>query len=180
MKIFFITGNQNKFDEVKSILPSVEKLDVDLPEIQHHDAKEIIRAKLIAAQEHHDGQLIVEDTSLYFDCLNGLPGPLVKWFLKTVGNEGLSEIASKMGNRNGQAKTIIGYSRGKNDIHFFEGVIPGKIVNPRGARGFGWDPIFQPDGHGKTFAEMTADEKNSLSMRRLAVTKLKEFIEAKK
>ncbi|MFH1561222.1 MAG: non-canonical purine NTP pyrophosphatase [Patescibacteria group bacterium] len=180
MDIFFITGNQNKFDEVRSVLGNIKQLDIDLPEIQHFDAREIIRAKLLEAQKHHNGQFIVEDTSLYSDCLNGLPGPLVKWFMKTVGNDGLSDIATKMGNLDAQAKTIVGYSQDNDNIHFFEGVIPGKIVSPRGKLGFGWDPIFQPDGHKKTFAEMTSGEKNSLSMRKLASSKLKEFMEAKK
>lgn len=177
---FFITGNQNKFNEVKSVLGNIRQLDVDLPEIQHFDAKEIIKAKLLEAQKHYDDQFIVEDTSLYFDCLNGLPGPLIKWFLKQIGNDGLFNMADKLGNPKAQAKTIIGYSKDKDNIHFFEGLVAGIIVKPRGDSNFGWDPIFQPEGYSKTFAEMASDEKNSLSMRKLATSKLKEFIEVKK
>ena len=86
MNLYFITGNKNKFEEVKSILPNTEQLDIDLPEIQDIDAKIIIRAKLLAALKHKDGEFIVEDTSLYLDCLGGLPGPLIKWFMKNMGN----------------------------------------------------------------------------------------------
>ena len=174
--IQFITCNQNKFDEVKAVFPELEKLDIDLPEIQEIDAREIIKAKLLEAFNHREGEFIVEDTSLYLDCLNGLPGPLIKWFLKTIGNEGLADIAEKMANDKATAKTIIGYAKNKDDIHFFEGVVVGKIIKPRGETTFGWDTIFIPDGHTKTFAEMDREEKNEISMRRLAVNKLKEFL----
>ena len=147
--LYFITGNKNKFDEVAAILPEVEQLDIDLPEIQEIDPHEIIKAKLMEAFQHTSGEFIVEDTSLYLDCMNGLPGPLIKWFLKTVGNKGLADIAEKFGNSKAQAKTMIGYATDRDDIHFFEGVVEGKIVQPQAISGFGWDPIFLPDGHTK-------------------------------
>ena len=175
MSLYFITGNKNKFEEVKAVLDDVKQLDIDLSEIQDIDAKNIVRAKLLEALNHKDGEFIVEDTSLYLDCIKGLPGPLIKWFLKTVGNDGLANLAEKLGNNKAEAKTIIGYAKNKDEIEFFEGVIPGTIVAPTGVSGFGWDPIFQPDGHDKTFAEMSAEEKNNVSMRKIAAEKLKEF-----
>ena len=177
MTLYFITGNKSKFEEVKSILGNVEQLDIDLPEIQEIDARKIIKAKLLEALRHRKGEFFVEDTSLYLDCLKGLPGPLIKWFLKTIGNEGLYKITEKLGNNKAEAKTIIGYAKG-GEIHFFEGKITGKIVSPRGT-GFGWDPIFQPGGFSKTFGEMTSHEKNKISMRKAALTKLKDYLERK-
>ncbi|MDP2874441.1 MAG: RdgB/HAM1 family non-canonical purine NTP pyrophosphatase [bacterium] len=177
--IYFITGNPNKLKEVKLVLPSVEQLDIDLPEIQEVDAKEIIRNKLLEALNRTEGEFIVEDTSLYLTCLKGLPGPLIKWFLKTVGNEGLAEIAEKLGDTKAEAKTIIGYAKNREEIYFFEGSIKGRIVKPRGESNFGWDPIFLPDGHEKTFAEMSREEKNEISMRRVALNKLSEFLQTK-
>ena len=174
--IKFITGNNGKFKEVQTILPNVEQLDIDLPEIQEIDAREIIRTKLNAAFEHAEGEFIVEDTSLYLDCLHGLPGPLIKWFLKTIGNEGLVELSEKFGNDIAVAKTIIGYAKDRNEIHFFEGSINGKIVKSEGGSGFGWDPIFLPDGQSKTFAQMSGSEKSLLSMRTTAARKLKDFL----
>ncbi len=174
--IYFLTGNKNKFEEVKTILGEVEQLDIDLPEIQEIDAKEIIKAKIQEAFNHQQGEFLVEDTSLYLDSLNGLPGPLIKWFLKTVGNEGLFNIADKLGNLKAQAKTIIGFTKNNEEIYFFEGEVKGKIVSPRGDNGFGWDKIFEPDGFLKTFAEMSLEEKNEVSMRRIALNKLKEFL----
>ena len=178
--VHFITGNKNKFEEVKTIFPDAEQLDIDLPEIQEIDAKEIIQNKLSEAFRHRTGEFIVEDTSLSLACLGGLPGPLIKWFLKTVGNDGLAEIAEKLGNGKAEAKTIIGNARNREEVYFFEGVIRGKIVKPKGETSFGWDPIFLPDGYEKTFAEMSREEKNEISMRRNALNKLNEFLQIKR
>jgi inosine triphosphate pyrophosphatase len=176
MSLYFITGNKNKFEEAKAILPDLEQMDVDLPEIQEIDPKEIIKAKLEEALKHHKGFFIVEDTSLYINALNGLPGPLIKWFMKTMGNNGLANLAQKLGNPKAQAKTIIGYATDDGNVHFFEGSISGEIVFPQGDTNFGWDPIFKPDGYDVTFAEISKEEKNKISMRKQAIQKLKEFI----
>lgn len=175
--IYFITSSKNKFEEVKSVVPKIEQFEMDLPEIQEVDAKAIIEAKLKEALKHKKGEFIVEDTSLYFDCLNGLPGPLIKWFLKSLGNNGLAKLAERMGDNKAEAKTIIGYADDKGTIHFFEGAIKGRIIKPRGEANFGWDPIFLPDGYDKNFAEMSREEKNKISMRREAANKLKEFLQ---
>ncbi|MFC1753823.1 non-canonical purine NTP pyrophosphatase [Thermoproteota archaeon] len=176
MTLYFITGNPGKFEEVKSILGDVERIDMDLPEIQETDAHMIIKEKLLSALEHHEGEFIVEDTSVFIDSLNGLPGPLIKWFLKSIGDKGVADMASKMGDK-GEVKTIIGYAKNKDDIHFFEGSVKGRIVAPRGDGGFGWDKIFEPDGYSETFGEMTREAKNRISMRRIALNKLKDFLE---
>ena len=177
MSLYFITGNKDKFAEVKAILPDVKQLNIKLREIQEIDARKIIKAKLLEAFKYRKAEFIVEDTSLYLECLNGLPGPLVKWFLKAIGNEGLFNIVKKLGNNRAEAKTIIGYAKNPKKIYYFEGSIKGKIISPRGKFGFGWDPIFQPDGFSKSFAELTQEEKNKISMRRIALEKLKKFIE---
>lgn len=161
---------------MKAMLPEVKQLDIDLPEIQEIDAKKILEAKLKEAFNHKQGEFLVEDTSLYLNCLNGLPGPLAKWFLKTIGSEGLYKIAKAFGNARVQVKTIIGYARNTKEIYFFEGEIKGTIVSPRGEGGFGWDPIFQPERFTKTLAQMSLKEKNAISMRRIALNKLREFL----
>jgi non-canonical purine NTP pyrophosphatase (RdgB/HAM1 family) len=176
MALYFITGNKNKFEEAKAFLEDVEQLDIDLPEIQDVDSKKIIEAKLAEALEHKDGELMVEDTSLCLDCLNGLPGPLIKWFLKIIGNQGLASLAEKFGNNKAEAKIVIGYAKNKSEIYFFEGSIKGRIVSPKGDLGYGWDPIFQPDGFDKSFAEMNKKEKSRISMRSIALEELRNFL----
>ena len=172
----FITGNINKFIEVESIIPEISQLDIDLPEIQSLDPEEIVAFKIKAALDHVPGNFIVEDTSLYLDGLHGLPGPFIRWFMKAIGREGLAKLALSSGNDRAEAKTIIGYADSKGEIHYFEGSIKGRIVMPLGETSFGWDPIFQPDGHDSTFAEMGISEKNKISMRRIAAQKLADFL----
>tara|TARA_Y100000034_G_C6594139_1_gene258212 strand:- start:3 stop:536 length:534 start_codon:yes stop_codon:yes gene_type:complete len=174
MTLYFITGNQNKLREVQAIIPDVEGVDMDLPEIQSLDPQKIITEKLKEAVKEKEGEYFVEDTSLYLECLNGFPGPLIKWLLERLGKEGIAELVSNYENNNVVAKTVIGYSNGK-DIHFFIGEIKGKIVTPRGESDFGFDPIFEFNG--RTFAEMTAEEKNKISHRKQALMKFKEFLE---
>lgn len=176
MVLYFITGNEKKLKEARQILGNVESLEIDLPEIQSLDPKEVIEAKLREAQKYHRGPLFCEDVSLSLECLNGLPGTLIKWFLQSLGPEGIAAIAKQYNNSKATAKAFIGYyCNGK--LHFFEGKVQGSIVAPRGGSTFGWDPIFQPDGHDKTFAEMTLEEKNKISHRRQAFQKLKEYLE---
>ncbi len=176
--LYFITGNKNKFEEVGAVIPEIEQLDIDLPEIQELDAEEVVKAKLLEAFKHHDGEFIVEDTSVHIKALNGFPGPLVKWFTQALTHDGIVELVEKLGDSSCDMKTIIGYARNPEDIHFFEGVMSGKIVRRRdgGMGTFGWDPIFIPDGYTKTFAEMGREEKNQISYRRIAAEKLKHFL----
>tara|TARA_Y100000034_G_C6854321_1_gene387977 strand:+ start:845 stop:1411 length:567 start_codon:yes stop_codon:yes gene_type:complete len=183
MTLYFITGNKKKFEEAKFTFPEIEQLDIDLPEIQNIDAKEIIKEKLNEAlknPELKDAEFIVEDTSLYLDCLNGLPGPLIKWFMETIGNQGIYELTEKYGNNKAEAKTIIGYAKNENgnpEIYFFEGSINGEIVAPKGEVIFGWNPIFKLDGYDKTFGELSHEERSKISMRKVALNKLKEFLD---
>jgi non-canonical purine NTP pyrophosphatase (RdgB/HAM1 family) len=93
-----------------------------------------------------------------------------------LGNDGLYSLSKKIGNSKVVAKTIIGYRGVNSEVLFFEGDMIGDIVEPRGENGFGWNPIFRPQGEIKTFAEMTDEEKEKYSMRKKAATKLNEFL----
>jgi len=91
--------------------------------------------------------------------------------MKTIGNEGLFNIIEKLGDNRAEAKTIIGYTKSPNEIYYFDGSIKGTIISPVGRSGFGWYPIFQPNGFSKSFAELTKEEKNEISMRRIVIQK---------
>lgn len=177
MVLYFITGNHDKFSEVKAMLPQIEQLDLDLPEVQSLDAHVVIREKLLEARKQHDGEFIVEDTSVSVKGLGGLPGTFIKWFLKSMSLERLAKVALASGDASAEAKVCIGYL-GRGEPQFFEGVIKGTIVPPRGDHGFGWDKIFVPVGHERTYGEMSREMKNTLSMRRIAVEKLKRHLES--
>ncbi len=174
----FITGNKNKFAEMRMFFTDLEQLDIDLPEIQELDPKQIIEAKLKEALKHHKGPMIVEDTSLCLDAMNGLPGTFIKWFLQTMGGEKLHAVAASFGIFGAQAKTWIGYADEVGEIRFFEGVVEGKIGPRLSEEGFGWDPFFRPNGSELSFAAMGKEEKNKISMRRLAAEKLKAYLSA--
>ncbi len=177
--LYVITGNKNKFSEIKKVLSIVKQLDIDLVEIQEVDAKKVIEAKLLEALKYKKGEFIVEDTSLYISALNDLPGPLIKWFVEKLGCDGLANLIAGKKNKKAIAKTIFGYAKDKNNISFYEGVTEGKIVSPLGSNGFGFDSIFQPDGSDKTFGEMAKEEKQQFSMRVKALKKLKNDINIK-
>jgi non-canonical purine NTP pyrophosphatase (RdgB/HAM1 family) len=179
MTITFITGNAGKFKEAQAILSGLVQLDVDLPEIQSLDPHEVIRAKLEEARKHGvAGAIVVEDTSLYIDALGGLPGPLIKWFLERLKAEGIAELVENLGKGNtAEARCVVGYlAEGALESQFFEGSMRGSIVAPRGAGGFGWDVIFQPEGSNKTLGELSFEEKNTISIRAQAFANLHQSI----
>ena len=174
----FITGNPGKYREALQFLPALEQLDIDLTEPQSLDPREVIEFKLQEARKHHEGAFIVEDTSLYLDGLNGFPGPLIKWMLKSVKQEGIYALCRDIHNMRAHAKTVIGYADTDGDIHYFEGDTSGTIVLPQGDGGFGWDQIFKPDGFEETFAEMGEEYKGEFSMRSIAFKQLRDFLNA--
>ncbi len=174
MVIYFITGNKNKFSEAKQIIPELEHLEISLPEIQDLNPQNIIKEKLCEAFKHHSGPFIVEDTSLVFEGLKKLPGPFIKWFLETLGREGLWDLAKGLNTQKAYAQCMVGYAENPNNIQFFEGIVKGEIVSPKGDY-FGWDPIFKPEGYDKTFAEIQS-VKMVISHRKVALEKLKEYL----
>ncbi len=175
----FITGNLGKFREVQAVLPGIQQLNLELDEIQGLDPRLVIEHKLTQAAGQHAGAFIVEDTSLIFHCLGNLPGPLIKWFVEALGNDGMVDLVHRYPNHNVTAKTTIGYRSATGQIHYFIGQIDGQLVSPRGTlEPFGWNPIFQPQGHDQTFAEMTIAQKNAISMRGRAAAALKQFLQA--
>lgn len=174
----FVTGNANKFREasqiIKAELPELEivQVDIDLPELQG-DPDEIVRAKLNLALQKTKGPLVVEDTSLCFNALCGLPGAYIKAFLTKLGREGLYKMVEKYDDHTAYAQCIFGLSRNVEDeAKIFVGKTDGEIVAPRGGSNFGWDPVFLPKGFDKTYSELDSDVKNSISHRYKALKEL--------
>lgn len=174
--MYFVTSNKNKLREFEEILGiRIEQIEVDLEEIQEIQVEKVVERKVLEAYEKVGKPVIVEDTGLYIEAWRGFPGALAKWAGKTIGFEKIPKMLE--GERAAYAKTIVGYYDG-NHLELFEGKINGKIPEEaKGTSGFGWDPIFIPEGHIKTLAEMTREEKNEVSMRREALEKLKKFLE---
>jgi non-canonical purine NTP pyrophosphatase (RdgB/HAM1 family) len=171
--LILVSGNPNKGIEAERILGQpLLRVSISLPEIQAATVEEITRYKVEVARTKGYNRLIVEDVSLGFDELGDFPGPYVRWLLEAAGGNGLAAIAYALNNRAARAKCCVGYWDGRR-IHTFMGETAGEIlVQPRGARHFGWDAWFQPAGSQKTFAEMTDAEKDEVSHRGAAYRRL--------
>ena len=203
-KISFITGNKHKVIEIEAILNNncssskklkykIEAYNLDLPELQGEPSY-IATEKCRLASLEIDGPVMIEDTSLCFNALGGLPGPYIKWFLDKTGLEGLNKLLLGYQDKSAYAQTIFAFTEGRySPIQLFIGKVDGKIVPARGNLGFGWDAIFQPNyGNGnsngnsnsnsngnsnETFGEMEQSKKNKISHRYLALQKVKEYFE---
>lgn len=173
-RLLFVSSNAGKVREVEAILGfPIEQLALDLPEIQEIDVEAVVREKARAAYAAAGRPVVVEDTGLYIDALNGLPGALGRWFLSTIGPAGICNLIPPGANRGAMAKTAVALCDGET-VDILTGEVRGEIVvSPRGEGGFGWDAIFQPEGSSHTFAEMDQAEKNRFSMRRKALDRLK-------
>lgn len=182
MKIEFITSNYHKFVEAQHILKGweLEQISIDLTEIQG-DRFEVIQAKAKEALRIFNRPLIVEDVSLCCPAIGGLPGPYIKDFLKKLGEQGIYELIHKYDDHSVQVICIAGYVRPGMEPVLFEGIVEGTIVEPRGHTRHGslsWNPIVQPKGSNYTYGEMNMEEHSQCSMRFLALSKLKQFLES--
>ncbi|KAK4049438.1 nucleoside triphosphate pyrophosphohydrolase ham1 [Microbotryomycetes sp. JL201] len=192
MQILFCSGNANKVKEVRAILAAansssgndataepieITSKDVDVPEIQG-TTREVAIAKVKAAADKIGGACITEDTALSFDALGGLPGAYIKAFMSTIGHDGINRMLQGFDDKSADAICTFAYCAGPGqEPILFEGKTRGRIVPARGPTHFGWDPIFEVQGTGKTYAEMDGEEKNKLSHRYKALELLRQFLE---
>lgn len=187
-KFVFATNNAHKLEEVSAILGSkVELLSmkdidcrVDIPETADTlEGNALIKARYIFENYHVD--CFADDTGLEVEALNGAPGV---YSARYAGNAHNSEANMKkllqdmegMENRKARFRTVFALIiNGKE--HLFEGIVRGEITkNRRGTTGFGYDPIFIPEGYTQTYAEMGTELKNKISHRALATNKLCRFL----
>eukprot|EP01031_Cornospumella_fuschlensis_P030692 gene30692-37086_t len=181
--ITFVSSNKNKIREVQMILGTdfpylIEHHDLDLNELQATPV-EISRNKCKAAARILQRPVMVEDTSLCFNALKGMPGPYVKWFYERIGDDGLYRLLSDFEDKSGYAQCVLSYTSGAGqEVHSFVGTVEGSVCAPRGERvgTFGWDRIFVPQGAQRSFAEMSIEEKNALSHRFKALREFKAYL----
>ena len=187
--IYLATNNPHKVEEIRKILPSGKELKT-LRDLGHknklHETGNTLEANSLekAAQiaYRYGVDVIADDTGLETEALDGLPGVKSARFAgknaTDAENRGLLlEKLKEKENRNARFRTVITFIKG-NEVHQFEGQIAGSILDEeRGEGGFGYDPIFLPEGYEHTFAEMPAEEKNLISHRARALEKLKKSME---
>lgn len=176
--LLFVTGNFDKVNELANILnQSVHHINMSLDEIQGEPEEIAVHKceQVYDILKKLNPNIIIEDTSLSFNALNGLPGPYIKCFYEKLGNDGLYKMLNGYSDHSAIARTIIAYSD-NGEINTFIGELSGTIVSPRGTNGFGWDAIFQPDGYNQTLAEMSTETKNQISQRYIAISRLKQYL----
>ncbi|TGE22045.1 non-canonical purine NTP diphosphatase [Hymenobacter aquaticus] len=190
MRICFATNNEHKLTEVRALLPaSIELVSLhdigcheELPETRDTLAGNA-RQKAEHVWQHYQTSCFADDTGLEVAALNGEPGVYSARYAgpQRSAADNVAKLLRELGdqtNRQAEFRTVIALVLPGGEVHEFDGAVPGQITTSvRGADGFGYDPIFQPEGHALTFAEMTLTEKNTLSHRARAVGKLVEFLQ---
>ena len=187
-KLIFATHNKNKLKEVRSLIPNTIELlnldDINLLEEIEETATTIEGNALLKAQTIYKQTGIncfADDSGLLVDALDGAPGVFSARYAGEHKSDSdnleklLKELSNK-DNRNAHFKTVMALIiDGKEYV--FEGIINGTITAEKsGANGFGYDPIFLPNGYSETFAEMSSEIKNVISHRAKAMKKLIEFV----
>jgi XTP/dITP diphosphohydrolase len=198
MKIVFATNNQHKLSEVRQILgDSIEVLSLndigcheDIPETGTTlEANALQKAQYVFDHYHID--CFADDTGLEVDALGGAPGVYSARYA-AVGcaatssqpidhdsEANMTRLLNELGennNRNARFRTVIALIQ-QGELHEFEGIVNGQIIRERrGGEGFGYDPIFQPDGYDQTFAELGTEVKNHISHRARATQKLADYL----
>ena len=193
MNLIFATHNQHKAKELKAILPEGYSLQ-SLTELgMHEDIPEtgttleenaLIKARYL--YQHKGEACFADDTGLEVEALDGAPGV---YSARYAGEEAdaaaniqkLLEALGEKLDRQARFRTVIAYIDERGQKHLFEGVVKGRItITEQGSDGFGYDPVFQPEGYHQTFAQMSASEKNEISHRGKAVRQFIRFLRDQK
>lgn len=188
LSIVFASNNLHKINEIQQLIPSELKLlsldsigcFEEIPETALTiEGNAILKANYVTVKYGH--YCFADDTGLEVEALNGEPGVYSARYAgeQKNANDNMQKLLKNLGSstqRNAQFKTIICLNI-NGEQHLFEGIVKGKIgLEPKGNQGFGYDPIFIPDGYTTTFAEMSMEEKSKISHRGLAVEKLVRFL----
>ena len=187
--LHYVTTNPGKLREARAYLGAeIEGYDYDYTEIQSPSLAEIAAHGAREAAREVGGPVIVDDAGLFVEGLDGFPGPYSSYVEHTLGIERVWRLGETLADRHAEFRCVLAYCAGDSlgtddavggddavdsdrvdaeseelDVTCFTGVVPGTLVAPRGEGGFGYDPIFEHDG--RTFAELTGEEKNAVSHR---------------
>ena len=189
MKLVFASNNKNKIQEIQALVPniiqivSLEEIGCieDIPETADTiEGNAILKANYVT--EKYGFDCFADDTGLEVDALNGAPGVYSARYAgeQKDANDNMDKLLSELkdeSNRKANFKTVIALNlNGKQNL--FTGIINGKIIEEKiGTNGFGYDPIFVADGFEKTFAELSMEEKSTISHRGIAVKELILFLQ---
>lgn len=175
VELAFLTTNEHKFSEAQEILKGVARLRwrrESYREVQAENLEEVVEEALT---EIEGDNLFIEDAGLFISALNGFPGVYSAYVFRTIGNPGILRPLKGEKNREACFRSVVGLKIG-GEVRLFTGEVCGRIASEaRGSEGFGYDPIFIPEGHEKTFAE-DARLKARVSHRKRALEKLAAYL----
>jgi XTP/dITP diphosphohydrolase len=183
--LYFITSNKGKFKEVanKLIDADVKVIQKNLgyPEVQANSLEDVVSFGVNYILERFHKPFIIEDAGIFIKHLNDFPGVYSADAFYKIGCKGILKLLDDVKKeRDACFKSVMAYINSDKQIHIFSGECFGMIgFEEVGSNGFGYDPIFIPNGENKTFAEMTVDEKNCFSHRGNSLDKLLEFLKEK-
>lgn len=168
-RLVLVTQNQHKLKELTPLFKkyniAYDTTSLEKYEIRSESIEEIARVAAKVAFETVQKPVVVDDTGFFVDSLNGFPGSYAGIVLKSIGYEGILRLMTDKEERASKFRTAVAYCDGKH-LESFVGTMSGTITRePTGEGGFGYDPIFVPDGFTKTYAELTLEEKVSISHR---------------
>lgn len=182
MRLTFVTGNPGKLKEVKTRLGEigieVVGRNAGYPEIQSDSLIEVVKfgAEYLAGRV--PPPFVLDDSGLFIGALNGFPGVYSSFVFKTLGNTRILMLMKREEGRSAEFRTVMALMEKNGDLRIFEGKCAGRITREeRGKGGFGYDPIFIPEGYDRTFAEVRTQEKNRISHRGRALEKLCEYLQ---
>ena len=188
MRLVFATNNQHKIKEVTHLLPAELQL-ISLKDIESEDdlpetgvkLEDNARQKARYVHDKFGVDCFADDTGLEIEALNGRPGVYSARYAgpACIAEENVQKVLTELQgvqNRKARFRTVIALYLGDQE-YIFEGSIEGRITeSPAGSNGFGYDPVFIPEGEQRTFAEMSLEEKNRFSHRSNAIRKLSDFL----
>lgn len=177
--ITFVTGNQKKADYMARYFGHpIDHIKLDLDEIQSTNLKEIVEHKIRQAYDKIQKPVIVEDVSLEFEALGWLPWPFIKFFMESVAPETICGMIHGL-TRKATSRCVFAYFDG-TVLKFFEGKLEGQIAEtPAGGNGFGWDPIFIPDGYTTTRACLSEEDDQKTYLQLKPFAQLKVYLESR-
>ena len=164
-ELFFASSNEHKFQEAERILANlgmqINLFKTTLEEIQSNNLNDIAEKKAIYAYDLIQKPVIIEDDGLFINALDGFPGPYSSYVYDTIGNKGIMNLLENSQVRDAKFVSIIAYCDSDCVVKLFESSIPGKISSIIEKGGWGYDPIFIPDGESKTYANVSDKDKFS-------------------
>jgi XTP/dITP diphosphohydrolase len=182
-KIYFATGNSQKLKEARNILKhegyEVEQINCVYPELQADDLETISAYGAKWCADRLNKTVMVDDSGIFIQALNGFPGPYSRYVEDHLGNQRILKLMEEEHNRNAVFRTVVGFCEHNSEPYTFSGEVKGTIgFEERGTHGFGYDPIFLYKG--RTFAELEDHQKNPVSHRGNAMRKFARWLRERK